>query len=100
MAIIIRGRTKCSLCGDVLAEGEDLVLTSHFIADHTDPLWGYSDSGMHRQCFMGWKRRLAFVDRFNQIVGQQVFGNGMRHRMDLDGTIHVERVEPTTDGAR
>ena len=61
-SIIIRGKTSCSLCGAVLADGEDVVATTHFIADQADPLWRYSDSGMHRECFLAWEHRALFVE--------------------------------------
>jgi hypothetical protein len=93
MALIILGKTSCSLCDTVLMAGEDIVGTSHFIGDETDPLWRYSDSGMHRSCFLAWEHRLAFVAKFNATVGQQVSGNRTRHRMELDGTIVVEKVQ-------
>jgi|SRR5262249_14994726 len=96
MALIIFGKSRCSLCGTVLAAGEDLVATTHFIADETDPLWRYSDSGMHRRCFLAWEHRPNFVAKYNAIAGQHVWGNGTRERMELDGTIVVEPVRPPT----
>jgi hypothetical protein len=93
MAIIILGKTECSLCGIVLEEGPDIVATPHFIEDQTDPLWKYSDSGMHRRCFLAWEHRAAFVEKFNAAFGSRVWGNGTRHRMQLDGTIVTASVE-------
>lgn len=72
----------------------------HFIADRTDPLWRYCDSAMHRECFLAWHRRLEFVEKYNATIGQQVWGNGTRHRMALDGTIVVEEVGPLIDEDR
>ena len=91
MALIFLGKTPCALCGKVLETGEDLVSTSHFIGDQKDPLYRYSDAAMHRPCFLGWPQRAAFVEKFNAAVARQVAGNGTRHRMELDGTIVVER---------
>lgn len=89
--VLVLGTTQCSLCGKVLAAGEEVVGTTHFIADETDPLWRYSDSAMHRGCFLAWEHRAAFVAKYNATVGQVVWGNGTRHRMELDGTIIAER---------
>lgn len=63
MAIIIRGITECPLCGKVLADGDDLVATSHFI--HSGPLSRFSDAGMHRSCFVAWPKAGAFRAEFN-----------------------------------
>ena len=32
MALIIRGKTSCALCGEVLDKDDDIVATTHFIA--------------------------------------------------------------------
>jgi hypothetical protein len=91
MALIIGGKSTCSICDDLLGDGDDLVATTHFIADKTDPLWRYSDSAMHRICFLSWEHRLKFIEKYNETIGQIVLGNGTRHRMQLDGTIVLDR---------
>jgi hypothetical protein len=92
MAIIIRDKTQCALCAEILGADDDVVSTSHFIADSADPLWKYSDAGMHRSCFLDWSDRERFVDQINSTVGQTVWRNGTSHRMAADGTINVVRV--------
>ena len=89
VALILPGKTECSLCDNVIMDGDDIVATSHFIADRNDPLWRFSDSAMHRSCFLIWDQRGAFVAKFNQLVGGITFGNGTYHRMESDGTIAV-----------
>ena len=63
MALIFLGQTKCSICGEVLQEGEDIVATSHFIADSSYDLWGFSDAPMDWDCYAKWEhqRRFAFL---------------------------------------
>ena len=87
MALIIRGKTECALCREVIAADDDIVATSHFIADPKDSLWEYSDAAFHRRCFAAWERRQEFVRRFNDAVRPFVFGNGKRHHMQDDGSI-------------
>ena len=89
MAIVLRGKTECSVCGNVIKEGDEIVATSHFIADQNDPLWRFSDSAMHCYCFANWNHRTEFVAKFNLIVGPITFGNGTYHHMEADGTIAV-----------
>lgn len=51
MAIIIRGSSKCSLCGKVIEDGQDVVAFSPFVGNELDPLWIFNDRGFHRACF-------------------------------------------------
>ena len=89
MAIVLRGKTECSVCSNVIMDGDDIVATTHFIADKNDPLWRFSDSAMHRSCFLQWDQRVEFVAKFNRIVGGITFGNGTYHHMESDGGIAV-----------
>jgi hypothetical protein len=87
MALIFRGETKCALCDTVLKVDDAIVATSHFIADRQHPLWRFSDAAMHKTCFLEWDRRQAFVDLFNQSVGDIIFSDGTSHIMRDDGLI-------------
>jgi hypothetical protein len=89
MAIVLRGKTECSVCGNVIMNGDDIVATSHFIADKNDPSWRFSDSAMHHSCFNEWDHRAEFVAKFNRIVGETTFGNGTYRHMESDGAIIV-----------
>ena len=89
MALIFRGKSECPLCGNVIMDGDEIVATSHFIADSNDPLWEFSDAGMHRSCFLTWDQREAFVAKFNRLVSGITLGNGTYHQMESDGTIAV-----------
>ena len=91
MAIIIRGKSECSLCGQVLADGDDLVATTHFIHHQSHPLWRYSDSAMHRTCFAKWPEANAFRAAFNQIWPELV-PQHPRHML-ADGSI-AEGLDP------
>ena len=93
MAIILRGKSQCPICSQVIGQDDEIVSTSHFIGEQDDPLWRFSDAAMHRQCFLEWEHRREYVDRYNTVVGPIVFGNGTRHRMDDDGSITVERAK-------
>jgi hypothetical protein len=59
----------CSICGEPIRVGDDTVATTHFIGDHSDPLWRYSDSVMHRPCFDRWELRDEFVRRCRKVMG-------------------------------
>ena len=87
MALILKGKTECALCHEVVKENEEIVATSHFIPDPKDRLWRFSDAAMHKTCFSEWDQRQVFVEKYNQIVGSITWGNGTYHHMNDDGTI-------------
>jgi hypothetical protein len=64
MAIIIPGKTVCTLTGRVLQEEDYFVCFPHFISDEDDPLWRYSDSCMLREAFEDWEHREEFLARW------------------------------------
>jgi hypothetical protein len=91
MAIVLRGKTKCSICDSVITHVDKLVATSHFISDPNDTLLRFSDSAMHSSCFLSWNHRSEFVAKYNLIVGSTTLCNGIYHRMEPDGGIAVLR---------
>jgi hypothetical protein len=87
VALIFRGKSECALCGQVIQQDDEIIATSHFIADENDPLWRYSDAPFHKVCFLKWDKREEFVRRYNDTVGRIIWGNGTRHHMNEDGGI-------------
>lgn len=87
MALILLGKSTCPLCTEILETGQELVATSHFITDSKHPLWIYSDAGMHKKCFLGWKHRTEFITMYNEFYRKYVFGNGTVLFMLDDGEI-------------
>lgn len=84
VAIIIRDSSSCAICGDTIRSEERIVATPAFIEDADDPLWKYSDAGMHSDCFLRWELRDAFIDAFNTYWSTHY--RSMRS-MEPDGTI-------------
>ena len=50
MGMTFLGLSKCVLCGRVLQEGEDLHGFPAFVSNESDPLYRYSDAGLHTAC--------------------------------------------------
>jgi hypothetical protein len=100
VAIILRGKTQCSICGIVIQEQEPIVSTSHFIGEQGDPLWRFSDSAMHKSCFLDWPLRERFIARFNASTGTTTFGDGTYHHMENDGHISIFKREAPKPSAR
>ncbi|QEL16437.1 hypothetical protein PX52LOC_03391 [Limnoglobus roseus] len=71
MALIFRGCSRCSICGEVIGHHDEIVATTHFIADKADPLWRFSDSGMHRACYQSWPHRDEFRARYEAVMGDR-----------------------------
>lgn len=65
MAVVVRGKTGCSLYQNVFGAEDDIVSTPHFIWDEGHPLWRFSDSGMHRSCFLSWEHSDDFRAEYN-----------------------------------
>jgi hypothetical protein len=45
MALIIRGSTKCAVCGRVLTEADEVVGLPHFASESSEPHLRYTDEG-------------------------------------------------------
>lgn len=87
MALILRGKTLCALCHKVIKEKDEVVASTHFNIDAEDPLWRFSDAALHKNCFLEWNQRAAFVEKYNESVESLTSGNGAPHYMDADGSI-------------
>jgi hypothetical protein len=53
MAILLRGMTRCPICGIVIEEGDEVVLFPHVVINEADPLYALSDAACHRSCLNG-----------------------------------------------
>lgn len=51
MAILILGKSVCSLCSRGITESDPVVSFGPFVANQLDPLWRFSDGVFHDQCF-------------------------------------------------
>lgn len=67
MAMIFEGLTTCSICEGLLDDKRAYVGFPHFIDDMNHPLWRFSDSGMHQDCFLNWPHAKEFRDVFNDV---------------------------------
>ena len=74
MALLMWGASRCSICREVLAQGQPIVATTHFIGNPTDPLSRFSDSGMHATCFAVWEHRDEFAARYYAALGHTLAG--------------------------
>lgn len=50
MALLIRGKSLCALCGLTIDNGDPVVSFPAFTANQRDPLFHFSDGAFHRRC--------------------------------------------------
>lgn len=50
MAILLRGKTVCKVCGQLIRGGDEVVLFPHIIANEAHPLHRLSDASCHLDC--------------------------------------------------
>ena len=50
MALLIRGKSACPLCGKVISENDEVVATPALLKS-THPLAAFSDAAFHQECF-------------------------------------------------
>lgn len=50
MALLVRGSTRCRICGEIIAEGDRATLFEPFLANERDPLFFFSDGAFHEAC--------------------------------------------------
>ena len=51
MAIVILGKSKCRICGEILEEGDEITAFMPFCANELDPLYFFNDDAFHEECF-------------------------------------------------
>jgi hypothetical protein len=74
VALLMWGVSRCSICRELLVQGQPIMATTHFIGDPADHLSRFSDTGMHAACFAGWEHRDEFAARYHAALGVTLAG--------------------------
>lgn len=69
MAMYMYGVTKCLLCEKIIFKEDTLVAFTHFLTDRSDPLWKFSDSILHKDCFEKWEHKEEFRAKHKASTG-------------------------------
>jgi hypothetical protein len=72
MSILLRGKTRCPICGNVIEEGDEAVLFPHIVLNKKDPLYALSDRACHSACVSGdalGRAMVAEADRYYKSTG-------------------------------
>lgn len=70
MALLMRGKTICPVCGRVIAVGDEVVATPSFLRP-SHQLARFSDAAFHRRCFEGSPER-AEVERLLALFSERM----------------------------
>ena len=76
MAIIMRGKSKCRLCGEVLDASAQIVAFAAFLPA-THELSRYSDAAFHAECFAKWSEREQFEKLYRRY--QEIWSSRPMH---------------------
>jgi hypothetical protein len=68
MALILRGKTRCAICGAVFRADGEILVAPDLIAEESEPLDQYSDAAFHPSCFLAWEPRTAFEAKREEAV--------------------------------
>jgi len=71
MTIVIRGKSKCPICDGLLDDQREYFGTPHFIVVSSHPLYRFSGSAMHRDCFITWPHASEFRKAFDEFRGER-----------------------------
>jgi predicted nucleic acid-binding Zn ribbon protein len=66
MALLLRGKTDCAVCGKVINEDDEATLFPHIIANEQDALFALSDSACHRECAQSDLRGQNMIAAFEE----------------------------------
>ncbi len=67
MAIIIRGKTVCKLCGNVIQEDQNVLSYPEFTYSDIDPLAVFSGGVFHQDCVIQHELKEKLFERFKKI---------------------------------
>ena len=68
MAIIIYGKTKCPICGDIIYKDQEIVGFPHFIGDEKNILYFFSDRVFHKKCFFKHSLANNVIEKLESLI--------------------------------
>jgi hypothetical protein len=72
MGLLIRGKTRCSLCEQVITDGEEVVSFGPFVSNGRDPLLKYSDQSFHADDLWRQPDAEKAMARWNEVRSRSV----------------------------
>lgn len=64
---MLNERSKCKICGKLLGDAPKVGFI-HFVGNRKDPLYMFTDSGFHRDCFLAHPLREAVEKRLEERI--------------------------------
>lgn len=68
MALLVLGKTRCEICGRVIAPDDLSVCTPAVISNQRDALYRYSDACFHESCVFADERGRAVLDLVGEMT--------------------------------
>lgn len=107
MSLFFPGSSRCGICGEVMASGDDVVAFPAFLP-RRHPLWRFSDRAFHRSCFVGhadggavqrlYERFLAIMDSrpkgLKSLEEINDWGRDAFKELEQDSTMESNETDP------
>lgn len=68
MALMIRGKTTCGICGHIIELNDAAVMFPPLTCNELDPLMGFSDKAFHQRCFEEHPLKSKVIVRLFEIM--------------------------------
>lgn len=66
MALLVFGKSICSLCGRVIQQGQRTYSFAAFILNELDPIFRFSDGAFHDHCIRNDQRGMEAIRRYEE----------------------------------
>jgi hypothetical protein len=70
MAVVIRGKSQCRICGRTIDVGDDIVTFPSGLFQPTEPAFEVNDAGVHQDCLMNRAYAAIALERLRRYVAQ------------------------------
>jgi hypothetical protein len=68
MALVIRGKTICRICGKVIGKDDEVAAFPAFVGNQKDPFYRFNDGAFHQSCFEALPESEAFNRRYREML--------------------------------
>ena len=77
MALLIRGKTRCGICGNVIGDADEATMFGTFVPNVFDPLLLFNDAPLHTSCFRAHPLAGEATRRWDEQQERASFGRRM-----------------------
>ena len=70
MALVVRGKSKCRLCGLVISEDDVIVTFPSGLFHPGEPVFEINDAGVHRACLLDREYAAIALQRLDEFLDE------------------------------